>query len=65
MQAIVTVVGLSLLAGLGTGLGGLAAVVGRPRHKLSGLLMGHQHFTAMGIIMGAVLMLVLAGVLGL
>ena len=33
-------VGLSLLAGLGTGFGGLIAVVRKPGQRVAGLLMG-------------------------
>ena len=40
MDVILKVFGLSLLAGLGTGLGGLLAVVRKPGQRTAGLLMG-------------------------
>ena len=40
MDAVLMAVGLSLLAGLGTGFGGLIAVVRKPGQRVAGLLMG-------------------------
>jgi len=40
VDAVLMAVGLSLLAGLGTGFGGLIAVVRKPGQRVAGLLMG-------------------------
>jgi zinc transporter, ZIP family len=87
MGTLLNVFLLSLVAGLGTGLGGLIAVVQKPGRRRFGFFMGiaggvmvfitldelvpaareygHQHYTAMGIILGSIFVFLLSGVMGI
>ena len=77
---------LSFVASLGTGLGGLIAIIRKPGRRSYGLLMGvtagvmvfitldeliptareygHEHYTAIGIILGSLFVFVLSAVFG-